>query len=183
MNSDEKSILSVEKNNEMEKVSSGDSIQSDDRYEYSRKIINDIIVELFKNILTIEERALRRRGIKELSMSEIHVIEAIDVGEGKMMSEIAEILDITMGTMTSAINKLEQKGYVKRTKDPRDKRIVIASLTRKGNLVHKIHKNFHEEMIDHIMVDLDVDKDEHLITALRNINNFFLKEYGGHNEQ
>lgn len=163
-------------------MSSIENKSNEDRYEYSRKILNDIIVELFKNILTIEERSLRKRGIKELSMSEIHVIEAIGLGDGRMMSEIAETLDITMGTMTTAISKLEQKGYVQRTKDPRDKRIVIARLTKRGELVFKIHKNFHDEMIDHIMVDLDIDKDEHLITALKNVNEFFLREYGGYNE-
>src|SRR3712207_106420 len=101
-------------------------------YEDSRKVINDIVVDLFKNILTIEERSLRQRGIKDLSMSEIHALEAIGTGDGRMMSEVADALDITMGTLTTTISKLESKGYAKREKDPNDRRVVIASLTRKG---------------------------------------------------
>ena len=38
-------------------------------YEDSRKVINGIIVELFKNILTIEEKSLKDRGIKDLSIT------------------------------------------------------------------------------------------------------------------
>ncbi|SEN69905.1 MarR family winged helix-turn-helix transcriptional regulator [Peptostreptococcus russellii] len=150
-------------------------------YENSRKIINDIIVELFKNILTIEERSLRNRGIRDLSMTEIHTIEAIGKGSYKTMSEIAEALNITMGTLTISINRLESKDYVYRSKDPNDRRVVLASLTKKGELVDKIHKNFHDEMIDHVMVDLKLDEDQALINALKNINEFFLKEYGGKN--
>lgn len=155
----------------------------DDKLNYanSRKIINDIIVELFKNILTIEERSLRNRGIRDLSMTEIHTIEAIGKGSYKTMSEIAEALNITMGTLTISINRLESKDYVYRSKDPNDRRIVLASLTKKGELVDKIHKNFHDEMIDHVMVDLKLDEDQALINALKNINEFFLKEYGGKN--
>ncbi|MBC2577405.1 MarR family transcriptional regulator [Peptostreptococcus russellii] len=155
----------------------------DDKLNYanSRKIINDIIVELFKNILTIEERSLRNRGIRDLSMTEIHTIEAIGKGSYKTMSEIAEALNITMGTLTISINRLESKDYVYRSKDPNDRRVVLASLTKKGELVDKIHKNFHDEMIDHVMVDLKLDEDQALINALKNINEFFLKEYGGKN--
>src|SRR3712207_816046 len=101
-------------------------------YEDSRRVINDIVADLFKNILTIEERSLRQRGIKDLSMSEIHALEAIGTGDGRMMSEVADTLDITMGTLTTTISKLESKGYAKREKDPNDRRVVIASLTRKG---------------------------------------------------
>ena len=134
-----------------------------------------------KNILTIEERSLRNRGIRDLSMTEIHTIEAIGKGSYKTMSEIAEALNITMGTLTISINRLESKDYVYRSKDPNDRRVVLASLTKKGELVDKIHKNFHDEMIDHVMVDLKLDEDQALINALKNINEFFLKEYGGKN--
>ena len=148
-------------------------------YEDSKRIINDIIVELFKNILTIEELSLKNRGIKDLSMTEIHTIEAIARAESKTMSEIADLLDITMGTLTSCISKLESKGYVYRNKDPHDRRVVLASLTKKGELVEKIHRNFHDEMVTHVMIDLKLDEDKSLIKALENINEFFLKEYGG----
>ncbi len=150
-------------------------------YENSRKIINEIVVELLKNILTIEERSLRNRGIKNLSMTEIHTIEAIGKSYTKTMSEIAESLNITMGTLTTSINRLENKEYVCRSKDVNDRRVVLVNLTNKGELVDKIHKNFHEEMINHAMIDLKLDEDRDLIKALKNINEFFLKEYGGKN--
>lgn len=146
-------------------------------FEESRKVINDLIIETFKNILTVEEKAIKRRGIKDLSMSEMHAIEAIGVGKGKTMGEVAEYLNITMGTLTAAISKLEKKGYVIRTKHPDDRRVVIASLTRKGVLAEKIHRNFHEEMIDRVMIDLELGEEHALIQALENINDFFIEEY------
>lgn len=161
----------------LKKSDNGDNMN--DNYDSSRKIINKIVVELFKNILNIQERALQVRGIKDLTMSEMHAIEAIGDGKGKRMSEVASNLDLTMGTLTATLIKLEKKGYALRARDSKDKRIVIASLTKKGRLANKIHTNFHEEMIDHLMIDLRLDQDETLMRALENINEFFLKEYGG----
>ena len=151
----------------------------EDSYQSSRRIINEIVVELFKNILNIEERALQVRGIKDLTMTAMHAIEAIGIGKGRKMSEVAANLNVTMGTLTATLIKLEKKGYATRTKDVKDKRIVIAGLTKRGELANKIHTNFHDEMIDHLMIDLRPDEDKALIRALKNINDFFLKEYGG----
>lgn len=157
------------------------NLEKNDSYSTSRQLINDIIVELFNNILTIEERSLRKRGIKGLSMTEIHTIEAIGTESNKTMSDVAEYLEITMGTLTTMVTKLEKKGYATRSKAPNDRRVVIASLTPKGEAIEKIHREFHDEMIDHMMADLKLDEDKALLRALENINNFFLREYGGNN--
>ena len=49
------------------------------------KLINDILVDLFKNILDIEEQALKDRGIIDLSMNEMHTLEAIGYEDVKTM--------------------------------------------------------------------------------------------------
>ncbi|MBC2577547.1 MarR family transcriptional regulator [Peptostreptococcus russellii] len=165
--------LEINKDNSVEK----EEQFSDANFNESREVINEIVVELFNNIMMIEEKAVRMRGISNLTMSEIHAIDAIGIGDGKMMSEVAEQLHITMGTLTSTMTKLEKKGYAKRTKDPTDRRVVLASLTRKGELAYKIHKNFHDEMVDRVILDLNLHEDKVLIKSLRNINEFFLKEY------
>lgn len=165
--------LEINKDNSVEK----EEQFSDANFNESREVINEIVVELFNNIMMIEEKAVRMRGISNLTMSEIHAVDAIGIGDGKMMSEVAEQLHITMGTLTSTMTKLEKKGYAKRTKDPTDRRVVLASLTRKGELAYKIHKNFHDEMVDRVILDLNLHEDKVLIKSLRNINEFFLKEY------
>ena len=150
-------------------------------YDDTRKIINDIIVDLFKNILMIEETSLKSRGIKDLSLTEVHAIEAVGNNGGKRMSKLASDLGISLGTLTSTMDKLEKKNYAQRIRSEKDKRVVIARLTNKGELVYKIHRNFHDEMIENLMIDLKLKEDKDLIHILKNINKFLLKEYGGNN--
>lgn len=150
-------------------------------YENARKVLNDIIVKLFRKILMIEERSMKNRGVHDLSITEIHTIEAIGTRSFRTMSEIAEKLDITMGTLTASVNRLEKKGYVRRERDTSDRRIVLASLTERGEFVEEVHKSFHQDMIDHILNDLKLGENQVLIRTLRNINEFFLREYGRSN--
>ena len=50
-------------------------------------------------------------------------------------------------------------------------------LTDKANQVLEIHENFHEEMIDKLLNELDLHKEVELIQSLRNLMNFFKERY------
>lgn len=142
----------------------------------TRHTLNELLVDLFNYILLIEEKNLRDQGVK-LSMTEVHILEAIEKSESKMMSAVAKSLMVTQGTLTVSTSKLVKKGYVERVKDERDKRIVRLKLTDKANQVLEIHDNFHEEMIDKLLNELDLHKEVELIQSLRNLMDFFKERY------
>jgi len=100
-----------------------DILKKYSRHE-AREIINELLVEIFNRILAIEGQNLKDKGIK-LSMSEVHVLEAIELSEEPIMSNIAKRLGITIGSLTTAINTLYQKGYVSRDRDAEDRRKVM----------------------------------------------------------
>lgn len=141
-----------------------------------RDIINELLVEVFNHILSIEAEALRQRGVK-LSMNEIHVLEAIDKTEEPTMSHLAKRLRVTVGTLTTAINRLVEKGYTTRYRLPDDKRKVYISLTHKAGDVLRIHNQFHEEMIDETIRDMKLDEDDVLLQSLKNLSEYFKKKY------
>lgn len=141
------------------------------------KIINSILVDLFKHILDIEEKSLRNRGVSDLSMNEMHTIEAIGYDGIKSMTETAEILRIAVGTLTTSVNRLVKKGYVERLRDDNDRRIVLIKLTEKGREVFKIHEEFHVEMVEKLLEDLDLEQDTALIGSLEKLKHFFDEKY------
>lgn len=140
--------------------------------ESAREIINELLVEIFNRILTMEGQNLKDKGIK-LSMSEVHVLEAIQNSEEATMSNVAKKLGITMGSLTTAINTLFQKGYVLRQRDSEDRRKVMVALLPKALEVLKEHDEFHREMIDSIFEDLELEKDELLIESLEKLSSYF----------
>ena len=77
--------------------------------EKTTAVINRWLVQLFNDVLQIEESSLRNGEISDISMTEIHTIEAIGMYTEKTMSEVAQSLKITVGTLKTAINKLIRK--------------------------------------------------------------------------
>jgi DNA-binding MarR family transcriptional regulator len=142
--------------------------------EESRAIINELLVEIFNRILAIEGQNLKDKGIK-LSMSEIHVIEAINNVKEPTMSNVANKLGITISSLTTSINTLFQKGYVTRDRDIEDRRKVVVGLLPKALEVLKEHDDFHKEMIDSIFNDLELEKDHLLIESLEKLSSYFKK--------
>lgn len=139
----------------------------------NRELINQLFVKLFNQILDIEAKYMVGHGIADLSLSELHIIEAVSSLAMPTMSTIASQATLTNGTITTAIKKLELKGYVKRYKDKNDRRINRVELTAKGNRVSNVHREFHEEMVSRVCEDSHVLDDELLIKSLQQLLYFF----------
>ena len=136
----------------------------------ARYHVNELIVDIFNQILTLEERYHTLHG-SELSINEIHTIDAIKNSETKQMSDVARDLNITQGTLTTTIKRLENKGFVKRVQDSSDRRIYRLNLEGLALDVLEIHDQFHNEMIEGILSQLG--NDEKLIQSIAELNKFF----------
>ncbi|BCR35325.1 MarR family winged helix-turn-helix transcriptional regulator [Mariniplasma anaerobium] len=141
-----------------------------------KEVINELIVDVFNQILSIESDVLKERGVK-LSMTEVHVLEAIKNTEDPTMGNVANKLRITMGTLTTSVNVLVKKEYVNRYRDEKDRRKVYLELNDQAKEVLAIHDEFHEEMVSSLLKDLNLEKDKILLKSLENISNYFKQRY------
>lgn len=132
--------------------------------------INRMLVEVYDDVNHIEEYSIKQGAFNDLSITEIHTIEAIGLYGAKTMSEIAAGLDITMGTLTIAVDRLIKKGYLERSRSELDRRIVNVNLTKRGKLAYRIHEKFHMDMVKAIMLDFTPAEEEVLLTALSKLN-------------
>lgn len=141
------------------------------------QVLNGLLVEIFNDILKIEQTALKEGRFNDLSITEIHTLEAIGLYEGRMMSEVAADLDITMGTLTTAVQRLVKKEYVERKRVEEDRRIVQIQLTRRGKLAYRIHEKFHTDMIKNMIQDLQLQDQQLLIGSLEQLHGFLKEKY------
>ena len=84
--------------------------------------LNELLVTLFRDVMDIEQKVIITPEFKDITNNDMHVIEAIGIGEPKNMSSIARELSVTVGTLTIAMNSLVKKGYVERIQSTTDKR-------------------------------------------------------------
>lgn len=141
--------------------------------ERKNKVLNDLLVKLFNDILEIEENTLKNGNLSDLSVTELHTIVAIGMYQERTMSEVAQDLRITVGTLTTAINKLIKKGYVERKRIEEDRRVVLVHLTKRGKLAYRLHEKFHNDMISDTINGVSEKEEEILISSLERLNIFF----------
>ena len=134
---------------------------------------NDVLVNLFNEIMDIEARAIITPEFKDITNNDMHVIEAVGIGDPRNMSAVAKLLSITGGTLTIAVNNLVKKGYIERVRSKEDRRVVLVSLTEKGKKAYQHHKRFHEEMVQSLLKGLSDQEISTLVTALTNLREFF----------
>lgn len=139
-------------------------------------VVNELLVKIFNEILQIEEKTLKSGYFSNLSVREMHTIEAIGSKSKRMMSEVAQDLGITVGTLTTSINRLIKKGYVERSRIEEDRRVVLVELTKKGKVANRLHERFHNEMVKEMMNGLLDDEKEVLITSLNKLNKYFIEK-------
>lgn len=136
-------------------------------------VIHDVLVNLFQEIMDIEEKALITPEFKNISVNDMHIIEAIGLNQARNMSSVAKSLSVTVGTLTIAINNLVKKGYVNRVRSEEDRRVVLISLTEKGEKAHRHHMKFHDGMIDAVLQGLEDEEEEILVKSLQKLRKFF----------
>ena len=136
-------------------------------------VFHDILVNLFQEIMDIEEKALITAEFKNISVNDMHIIEAIGTGEPKNMSTVAKLMSVTVGTLTIAINNLVKKGYVSRVRSEEDRRVVLIFLTEKGKRAYQHPREFHDGMVKALVEGLDEGQQKILVKSLLNLRTFF----------
>jgi len=138
--------------------------------------LNDFFVHVFNKILVWEEQALNRSGAHDITVKELHVLEAAHdlAQEGKnTMTAIADALSIRVSSLTTAVNTLVRKGYLERGGEPGDRRVIRVQLTEKGEEANRLHSQFHQKMINGIAQHLGEGELEVLTDSLQQLDRFF----------
>ncbi len=95
----------------------------------------------------IESQKMDTTVIKDLTLGEVHVLETVALNNNKPMTFIANKQKITVGALTTMINRLVQKGYLVRTRDEMDNRVIRLSVTPQTKKILKSHDKFHDDII------------------------------------
>lgn len=137
------------------------------------KMINHVLVNLINEIWELEEKAIITEEFKDLTNNDMHVIEAIGLGARNNMSSIAKKLNITVGSLTTAVNNLVNKNYVERSRSEEDRRVVYVKLTEKGINAYHHHEDYHRQMTQAIIDKLDKEELPVLMKTLDALTEFF----------
>ena len=111
-----------------------------------------IISKLSHSLAEMEELAREDHNLNDLTLVQMHYLEIISELSNPNITELATAMALTKPTVTVALDKLMQKGYVAKIQSDEDRRSSHLHLTKKGmqiNLMHeKAHTRFAELMAE-----------------------------------
>lgn len=138
--------------------------------------LNAKLVQIFNDVRSIEERHLAQSMFADLSLRDMHTIEAIAVHHDQTVSQVAQRMYLSPGSMTKVIDKLVEHQYVLRQPNSVDRRIINLDLTAKGHDLFEAHSSFHQEMCRALTMDLNDSEFKKMIQALDNLIAFLSRQ-------
>lgn len=141
-------------------------------------LLNDYVLHSALHLITLEEQYLRKTCEKDLSLRELHVLEAVSSLENtkkNTMAEIARYLRLSPASLTTAVNVLVKKKYLVREYSSDDRRVIYVELTETGRDANRKYLEFVKKLVGFIGKDLDETAADGMIEALIKVNEYLEK--------
>ena len=116
-------------------------------------------VQEFGELLSVMIRsfaAFERSEIfcKGITMSQCSTLLAIGKKGAMTMHALSEWMSLATSTMTRIVDNLVRDGYIERTQDPQDRRVVRVSLTEEGEklfqIILQVYHGYHQKIVENI---------------------------------
>ncbi len=131
-----------------------------------RRTIGFLIADVARMMRSAFDRRVRRIG---LTRSQWQVLSLLHRHPGLSQSELAEMLEVERATAGRMIDRLEQKGWVRRRRDPSDRRTWRLHLTAEAEAVQAEMGRIAAEMIDDAMATLHAGERDALTDMLERV--------------
>ena len=136
--------------------------------------INIFLVDAFNSLLQIEEDFLAKGPFKNITVKEMHLIDTVvNMKDNNIAKSIANRMNITQSSLTTAVSTLEKKGILMRKADEKDRRIVKIYPTEKAMQVYHHHQEFHHELVDVVTHSLSSRELDAFVSGLNKVREFF----------
>jgi DNA-binding MarR family transcriptional regulator len=129
----------------------------------------ETISKLSGMLVQQEEAAKEQFNLSELSFTQMHYLELINLLVNPSITELSNSLKHTKPTVTVAVDKLIEKDYVFKVKSDIDRRSAHLHLTEKGNLINRMHDYAHRRIGESIVKKLNKEETELLIKILAKV--------------
>ncbi len=121
-------------------------------------ILQDFFLRSALRLTQLEEASLRKICGEDLSLKELHVIEAVSSltrEGGNTMTRLSRYLHISPASVTTSVSALVRKGYMERSFSDSDRRNIHARLTPKGEEACRLYVEFIKDMVESCCGSLD----------------------------
>lgn len=133
----------------------------------------DAPIELWQNLSAIYRTALKRLNSRlseeKLSFPQYSILRAVGKFGPMQMNKLGEHMLVAPANVTGLVDRLEKKGYVRRAKDARDRRLFKIELTDKGVKLYGAISQQFRGYVRKLFESLPGDERVALLSTLRRV--------------
>jgi len=141
--------------------------------------LEEEIIRAFYELYNLMEVILKYKTSESLTLKEsfiIEIIKRLTESNDHIVSNVADILNITNASASIAISTLEKKGYVSRVHSKTDRRVYYIELTAKGKLINQKQQEFRERALKEIFGSLNLVEKAGMASMLKKLRVFIKKD-------
>ena len=131
--------------------------------------LTEIIDMLTRAMGEMEARVLAGSEFASLSMRQLHYLDQVDRMGHPTLSELARELGVSRPSVTAAVGKLVDGGYLKKVASDEDRRVAHVHLAAKGRRIVKLHEGVHASLAQMFTDALDEREMKSLIQMLNKV--------------
>lgn len=131
--------------------------------------LKETITYLSDLIEKILEETLDQSDFSDLTQQQLHYLKVIVKMKNPTLTELARELNLTKPTVTVLVDKLSEKGYIRRVKSDEDRRVMHLHIDKKGAKIKTMREIAHERMAEKIRSGLSVTETAILTELLKKI--------------
>jgi MarR family 2-MHQ and catechol resistance regulon transcriptional repressor len=134
---------------------------------------SDSDFELWQNVRDIYRAALKRLNAKlrkeRITFSQYSVLLALSRSGPVQMSKLSEHMLVAPANVTGLVDRMERKGYVKRKRDERDRRLYVIEETERGSQIFKSISSRFRQYAGNLGSTLTREERDSTLAALRKV--------------
>jgi DNA-binding MarR family transcriptional regulator len=142
-----------------------------DKIEKLNRSMQNII-----GLLHIDQPEQYSEVLRDFRIMDLHVLAVLSENPGIKLTEICARLDIPNSTLTSIIDRLEKKNYLKRVLNTSDRRSFGFEITGEGDEIVAEHDRVHSLIAARILSFLDETEKESLFKIFIKVEDEIRKE-------
>lgn len=91
------------------------------------------IIADFRSMMSLMKCASSERLVRlGISMAQLHILFTLQRSGEMTMSHLADFLNVSLSNATGLVDRLEERGYIERSRVPADRRVVLVRVTSAG---------------------------------------------------
>lgn len=103
--------------------------------EQRKDLIDALAQSFFKIGRSVNQQLFQSKNSHSLTPPQFYILHVLKYQGRMTVSQLGQLLGLTSGATTTATNRIEEVGYILRTRDQGDRRVVWLEITREGILM------------------------------------------------